>query len=62
MPTLIPRQGCLTMRELLIQIDKLGLQLIGMLVMCAGYIDRASSRKSGEGSPARSSERVEEVV
>ncbi|WP_170326905.1 chorismate mutase [Ruegeria arenilitoris] len=62
MPTLTPPQDCKSMQELRAQIDKLDRQLIEMLVTRAGYIDRASQLKPGEGLPARIPERVEDVV
>ena len=62
MPTLTSPQDCLSMQELRAQIDKLDRHLIEMLVTRAGYIDRASELKPGEGLPARIPERVEEVV
>ncbi|WP_425083877.1 chorismate mutase [Ruegeria profundi] len=62
MPTLTPPQDCETMQDLRVQIDKLDRQLIAMLVTRAGYIDRASQLKPGEGLPARIPDRVEEVV
>ena len=62
MPTLTPPQDCHSMQELRTQIDKLDFQLIEMLVTRAGYIDRASQLKPGEGLPARIPDRVEEVV
>ncbi|GAA6158733.1 chorismate mutase [Ruegeria sp. HU-ET01832] len=62
MPTLTPPQDCHSMQELRVQIDKLDRQLIEMLVMRAGYIDRASQLKPAEGLPARIPDRVEEVV
>ncbi|UWR02189.1 chorismate mutase (plasmid) [Ruegeria conchae] len=62
MPTLTPPKDCHSMRELRVQIDKLDRQLIEMLVARAGYIDRASALKPGEGLPARIPERVEDVV
>lgn len=62
MPTLTPPQDCATMQDLRVQIDKLDRQLIEMLVARAGYIDRASELKPGEGLPARIPDRVEDVV
>ncbi|MDA7965898.1 chorismate mutase [Ruegeria sp.] len=62
MPTLTPPQDCHSMPELRVQIDKLDRHLIEMLVMRAGFIDRASQLKPGVGLPARIPERVEEVV
>ncbi|WP_420586426.1 chorismate mutase [Ruegeria sp.] len=62
MPTLTPPQDCQSMQELRAQIDKLDRQLIEMLVRRAGYIDRASQLKPGEGLPARIPDRVEDVV
>jgi isochorismate pyruvate lyase len=50
------------MRELRVQIDRLDRQLIELLVTRAGYIDRASELKPGEGLPARIPDRVEDVV
>ncbi|MEX0276697.1 MAG: chorismate mutase [Ruegeria sp.] len=62
MPTLIPPQDCRSMQELRPQIDQLDRQLIELLVTRAGYIDRATELKPGEGLPARIPDRVEEVV
>ena len=62
MPTLTLPHDCDSMQTLRAQIDKLDHQLIEMLVMRAGYIDRASELKPGVGLPARIPERVEEVV
>ncbi|MEO1109641.1 MAG: chorismate mutase [Pseudomonadota bacterium] len=62
MPTLIPPQDCRSMQELRFQIGRLDRQLIELLVTRAGYIDRASQLKPGEGLPARIPDRVEEVV
>ena len=62
MPTLTHPQDCTTMRDLRVQIDRLDRQLVEMLVIRAGYIDRASQLKVGEGLPARIPARVEEVV
>ena len=62
MPPLTPPQDCASMQQLRVQIDKLDRQLIEMLVIRAGYIDRAAELKPGEGLPARIPDRVEEVV
>ncbi len=62
MPTLTPPQDCHSMQDLRVQIDRLDRQLIEMLVKRAGYIDRASELKPGEGLPARIPTRVEDVV
>ncbi|NVO58691.1 chorismate mutase [Rhodobacteraceae bacterium B1Z28] len=62
MPILTPPQDCTSMQELRVQIDQLDRQLIEMLGVRAGYIDRASELKPGEGLPARIPDRVEDVV
>ncbi len=50
------------MAELRVEIDRLDRELVGLLVMRAGYIDRAAEIKAGVDLPARIDARVEEVV
>ena len=53
---------CRDMAELRVEIDRLDRELVGLLVMRAGYIDRAAEIKAGVDLPARIDARVEEVV
>lgn len=53
---------CATMAELRIQIDALDDQLIDLLIQRRGYIDRAVDLKRIEGMPARTTDRVREVL
>ena len=55
-------QDCATMAELRVQIDTLDDQLIDLLVARSGYIDRAVDLKQIEGLPARTIDRVQEVL
>lgn len=61
MPCLQP-DDCPTMAVLRRQIDTLDAELVALLAARAGYIDRATELKPGEGLPARIEARVEEVV
>ncbi len=60
-PTLDPAD-CPDMPTLRAQIDALDKDLVRLLKMRAGYIDRAVEIKRGAGLPARIPARVEEVV
>lgn len=62
MTDLTPPKSCASMAELRDQIDRLDRDLVAMLVIRAGYIDRAIELKPGEGLPARIPARVEDVV
>lgn len=62
MTNLIPPQDCSDMTALRQQIDDLDEELVELLAMRAGYIDRAVELKSHNGWPARIPARVEEVV
>ena len=53
---------CATMAELRVQTDTLDNQLIDLLVARCGYIDRAVDLKKIEGLPARTTDRVQEVL
>ncbi len=62
MPPLALPEECRSMGELRDQMDRVDRQLIGMLAQRASYIDGAAELKPGEGLPAGSPTRVEEVV
>ncbi len=53
---------CETMADLRAQIDRLDIALIDLLADRAGYIDRAAQIKAKIGMPARTTDRVAEVV
>jgi len=55
-------QDCSTMTELRREIDALDEALIDLLVKRSGYIDRAVDLKRIEGLPARTHDRVREVI
>lgn len=55
-------QDCSSMAEVRQGIDALDKQLVQLLRRRAGFIDRATELKQGNGWPARIPERVEEVV
>jgi isochorismate pyruvate lyase len=55
-------QDCHDMTELRVQIDALDAEIVAMLKVRAGYIDRAAQLKQENGLPARIEARVEEVV
>lgn len=57
-----PPYDCATMAELRVQIDALDDQLIDLLIRRSGYIDRAVGLKQIEGLPARTTDRVREVL
>ncbi|KIC13651.1 chorismate mutase [Leisingera sp. ANG-Vp] len=62
MSTETPPQDCQSMAEVRAQIDRLDRDLIALLAVRAGYIDRATELKQLNGWPARIPARVEEVV
>lgn len=53
---------CQTIAELRIQIDAIDARLIALLAQRSGYIDRAVDLKKIEGLPARTTDRVAEVL
>lgn len=53
---------CQSMAELRQQIDAIDIALIGLLVTRSRYIDRAVDLKKIEGLPARTTDRVAEVL
>ncbi len=53
---------CASMADLRVQIDALDNQLIDLLLKRSGYIDRAVDLKRIEGLPARTTNRVQEVL
>ncbi len=55
-------EQCQNMAELRLEIDEMDRRLIALFKERAGYIDRAAQIKSGNGLPARITDRVEEVV
>ncbi len=62
METLLPPKNCHTMTELRVQIDAIDVKLIELLVIRSGYIDRAVDLKKIEGLPARTTDRVAQVL
>lgn len=62
MDTLLPPETCKSMAELRVQIDALDVELITLLVRRSRYIDRAVELKRVEGLPARTTDRVAEVL
>ncbi|QAX30515.1 chorismate mutase [Leisingera sp. NJS204] len=62
MSTRTPPDACADMASLRLQIDDLDRELIALLALRAGYIDRAIALKQANGWPARIPSRVEEVV
>lgn len=61
-PPLRPPQDCQTMAELRLEIDAIDLQLLDLLATRSHYIDRAIDLKRIEGLPARTVDRVAEVL
>lgn len=55
-------ENCHSMTELRAEIDRLDRQLIALLSLRAGCIDRAIEIKARDGLPARISARVDEVI
>lgn len=62
MTPLTPPAACQTMAELRVQIDAIDVDLISLLSTRARYIDRAVDLKRVEGLPARTTDRVAEVL
>ena len=62
MEAFIPPEACKSMAELRGQIDAKDVELIALLVTRSRYIDRAVDLKRVEGLPARTTDRVEEVL
>jgi isochorismate pyruvate lyase len=62
MDTLSPPETCKSMAELRAQIDAIDIELITLLVTRSRYIDRAVDLKRVEGLPARTTDRVAEVL
>ncbi len=62
MSELVPPEACKFMAELRVQIDAIDVELITLLAMRSGYIDRAVDLKKIEGLPARTTDRVAEVL
>ncbi len=55
-------QECQSMQELRVEIDALDTELVTLLARRAGYIDRAITLKQRENLPARTKDRVAEVL
>ena len=53
---------CETMQDIRAEIDRIDVALISLLAERAGYIDRAAQVKTVVGLPARTVDRVEQVV
>lgn len=62
MTSLTPPANCQTMAELRQQIDAIDQDLIDLLTLRSGYIDRAVDLKRIENLPARTTGRVAEVL
>ena len=62
MTSLIAPENCTSMADLRVQIDALDVQLITLLKTRSGYIDRAVALKKIENLPARTTNRVAEVL
>jgi len=62
MTTLLAPNVCQTMADLRVQIDAIDTDLIALLVKRSQYIDRAVDLKKIEGLPARTTDRVAEVL
>ena len=62
MQKLTPPQECNTMAELRPQIDAIDTALLDLLATRSSYIDRAIDLKKIEGLPARTVDRVAEVL
>jgi len=62
MDDLLPPEACKSMAELRVQIDAIDIELITLLANRSGYIDRAVDLKKIEGLPARTTDRVAEVL
>ncbi|SFL70369.1 chorismate mutase [Shimia aestuarii] len=62
MTNLIAPENCTSMADLRVQIDAIDVQLITLLKTRSGYIDRAVDLKRIENLPARTTNRVAEVL
>ncbi len=62
MTPLLAPNACQTMADLRAQIDAIDVDLIDLLVTRSRYIDRAVDLKKIEGLPARTTDRVAEVL
>lgn len=62
MDNLTPPETCRSMAELREQIDAIDVELITLLVTRSRYIDRAVDLKKIEELPARTTDRVAEVL
>lgn len=62
MTTFIAPKTCQTMTDLRAQIDAIDVELINLLATRSLYIDRAVDLKKIEGLPARTTDRVAEVL
>lgn len=62
MKTLLDPEDCQTMAELRVQIDAIDADLIALLSRRSRYIDRAVDLKRIERLPARTTDRVAEVL
>ena len=62
MNPLLPPQDCHDMAALRTQIDAIDVELIALLTTRSRYIDRAVDLKRIEGLPARTTDRVAEVL
>ena len=62
MVTLVAPEHCQSMAELRVQIDAIAVELMALLVTRSLYIDRAIDLKKIEGLPARTADRVAEVL
>ncbi len=62
MTTLLAPSACQTMADLRAQIDRIDVDLIKRLANRSRYIDRAVDLKRIEGLPARTTDRVAEVL
>ena len=62
MKDLLAPENCQSMSELRVQIDTIDVALITLLVSRSRYIDRAIDLKKIEGLPARTTDRVAEVL
>ena len=62
MTTLLAPKACQTMADLRAQIGVFCVELIGLLVARSRYIDRSVDLKIIDGLPARTTDRVAEVL
>mgnify|MGYP001329095197 CR=1 FL=1 len=62
MTSFVTPDACRTMTDLRAQIDMIDVELIALLVTRSRYIDRAVDLKKIENLPARTTDRVAEVL